>query len=154
MEFISANIRCPNCGRPDRMVYLIGKNVGHLDMKCLNCYRYYNFDELMSAEYEKDQYPLCMHCVHENDTLEEEPCSGCMSTFLRERVKPGFVGRKKSESRASAIRSMTDVELAEFLRDVAWKEKYNYRGVRDKAEIAGGKTTPWLEWLEQEDSER
>ena len=28
------------------MRHLIGKNVGYLDMKCINCNSYFNFDEL------------------------------------------------------------------------------------------------------------
>ena len=41
-----ANIVCPKCGNPNYMRHLIGANVGELDMKCINCNSYFNFDEL------------------------------------------------------------------------------------------------------------
>ena len=43
---IPANIVCPKCGSPNYMRHLIGKGVGKLDMKCINCNSYFNFDEL------------------------------------------------------------------------------------------------------------
>lgn len=46
MKLEPANIICPNCGDGNYMRHLIGKNVGKLDMKCINCNSYFNFDEL------------------------------------------------------------------------------------------------------------
>ena len=46
MKLEPANIVCPKCGSPDYMRHLIGKGVGKLDMKCINCNSYFNFDEL------------------------------------------------------------------------------------------------------------
>lgn len=46
MEFEPLNIVCPVCGRGNYMLHFIGKNVGHLDIKCINCNSYFNFDEL------------------------------------------------------------------------------------------------------------
>ena len=46
MKLEPANIVCPACGSGNYMRHLIGKNVGHLDMKCINCNSYFNFDEL------------------------------------------------------------------------------------------------------------
>lgn len=40
-----ANIVCPKCGSPNHMRHLIGEGVGELDMKCINCNSYFNFDE-------------------------------------------------------------------------------------------------------------
>ncbi len=46
MKLEPANIVCPACGSGNYMRHLIGKNVGYLDMKCINCNSYFNFDEL------------------------------------------------------------------------------------------------------------
>lgn len=46
MKLEPANIVCPVCGNGNYMRHLIGKNVGYLDMKCINCNSYFNFDEL------------------------------------------------------------------------------------------------------------
>lgn len=46
MKLEPANIICPKCGNGNYMRHLIGKNVGYLDMKCINCNSYFNFDEL------------------------------------------------------------------------------------------------------------
>ena len=46
MRLEPANIVCPACGSGNYMRHLIGKNVGYLDMKCINCNSYFNFDEL------------------------------------------------------------------------------------------------------------
>ena len=41
-----SNIVCPNCGDPNHLHHLVGANVGYWDMKCFNCFAYFNFDEL------------------------------------------------------------------------------------------------------------
>lgn len=46
MKLEPANIVCPSCESGNYMRHLIGKNVGYLDMKCINCNSYFNFDEL------------------------------------------------------------------------------------------------------------
>lgn len=46
MKLEPANIVCPACGNANYMRHLIGKNVGHLDLKCINCNSYFSFDEL------------------------------------------------------------------------------------------------------------
>lgn len=46
MKLEPINIICPRCGNGNYMRHLIGKNVGHLDLKCINCNSYFNFDEL------------------------------------------------------------------------------------------------------------
>ena len=46
MKLEPANIVCPACGSGNYMRHLIGKNVGYLNMKCINCNSYFNFDEL------------------------------------------------------------------------------------------------------------
>lgn len=53
MKLEPANIVCPKCGNPNYMRHLIGWNVGHLDMKCINCNSYFNFDELRGQKIEK-----------------------------------------------------------------------------------------------------
>ena len=58
MKLEPANIVCPKCGSPNYMRHLIGKGVGKLDMKCINCNSYFNFDELYKqkiAEYLKPE---------------------------------------------------------------------------------------------------
>ena len=46
MKLEPVNIVCPACGNGNYMRHLIGKNVGHFDIKCFNCNSYFNFDEL------------------------------------------------------------------------------------------------------------
>lgn len=46
MKLEPVNIICPACGNANYMYHLIGKNVGYLDLKCINCNSYFNFDEL------------------------------------------------------------------------------------------------------------
>ena len=46
MKLEPANIVCPACGSGNYMRHLIGKNVGYLNVKCINCNSYFNFDEL------------------------------------------------------------------------------------------------------------
>ena len=41
-----ANIVCPKCGNGNYMRHLIGKGVGKLNMKCINCNSYFRFDDL------------------------------------------------------------------------------------------------------------
>lgn len=53
MKLEPANIVCPKCGNPNYMRHLVGKGVGHLDMKCINCNSYFNFDELCGQKIEK-----------------------------------------------------------------------------------------------------
>lgn len=42
------NIVCPHCGNVGYMRHLVGKGVGRLDIKCINCNSYFNSDELFS----------------------------------------------------------------------------------------------------------
>ena len=46
MRLEPANIVCPKCGNGNYMRHLIGKDVGNLDMKCINCNSYFSFNEL------------------------------------------------------------------------------------------------------------
>ena len=40
------NMICPNCGNGNYMRRITGKNVGKLNVKCINCNKYYNYDSL------------------------------------------------------------------------------------------------------------
>ena len=53
MKLEPANLVCPMYGNGNYMRHLIGKNVGRLDMKCINCNSYFNFDELYKQKIEK-----------------------------------------------------------------------------------------------------
>ena len=53
MKLEPANIVCPNCGSGNYMRHLIGKNVGYLDMKCINCNSYFNYNELYKRRVEQ-----------------------------------------------------------------------------------------------------
>ena len=44
-----ANVVCPKCGNGNYMRHLVGKGVGRLNMKCINCNSYFNSDELYKA---------------------------------------------------------------------------------------------------------
>ena len=52
MKLEPANIVCPACGNPNYMRHLIGKNVGHLELKCINCNSYFNSDEFYKLRVE------------------------------------------------------------------------------------------------------
>ena len=53
MKLEPANVVCPNCGSGNYMRHLIGKNVGYLDMKCINCNSYFNSDEFYKLRVEE-----------------------------------------------------------------------------------------------------
>ena len=99
MKLEPVNIVCPNCGSGSYMRHLIGKNVGYLDMKCINCNSYFNSDELYKLRVEE-------------------------------------VWKPKPITNADLIRSMTNEELADYLR---WHNDLYSRNGMD-----------WLDWLRQE----
>lgn len=53
MKLEPANIICPICGNSNYMRHLSGKGVGLLDMKCINCNSYFNFEELYKYRIEE-----------------------------------------------------------------------------------------------------
>lgn len=53
MKLEPANIICPICGNGNYMRHLSGKGVGLLDMKCINCNSYFNFEELYKHRIEE-----------------------------------------------------------------------------------------------------
>ena len=53
MKLEPVNIVCPTCGSGNYMRHLIGENVGHLDMKCINCNSYFNSDEFYKLRVEE-----------------------------------------------------------------------------------------------------
>lgn len=56
-----------------------------------------------------------------------------------------FQKRRKRPTNADRIRSMTDEELAMFIKDIIVRE-FHYHGLIGKFESAGY----WLDWLKQE----
>lgn len=50
MKLEYANLICPKCGNANYMRYLIGKNVGSLNVKCINCNSYFSSSELLIEE--------------------------------------------------------------------------------------------------------
>ena len=50
MKLEPTNIICPKCGNANYMRHLVGENVGKLDMKCINCNSYFNFNELYNQK--------------------------------------------------------------------------------------------------------
>ena len=56
MEFVKLkpiNRICPCCGNGNYMRIISGKNVGKLNVKCINCNSYYNYDELLKRDNSK-----------------------------------------------------------------------------------------------------
>lgn len=60
MNLEPANIVCPACGSGNYMRHLIGKNVGYLNVKCINCNSYFNFDELSKRRIGEETAPKPM----------------------------------------------------------------------------------------------
>ena len=53
MEFVKLipiNRICPCCGNGNYMRIISGKYVGELNVKCINCNSYYNYDELLKRD--------------------------------------------------------------------------------------------------------
>ena len=50
MELKPINRICPRCGNGNYMRVLDGKNVGKLNVKCINCNSYYNYDVLLKGD--------------------------------------------------------------------------------------------------------
>ena len=69
MKLEPANIICPACGNANYMRHLIGKNVGYLDLKCINCNSYFNFDELYKR--------LRTEAADTIEKLESKRCDDC-----------------------------------------------------------------------------
>ena len=56
MEFVKLipiNRICPCCGNGNYMRIISGKYVGALNVKCINCNSYYNYDELLKRDNSK-----------------------------------------------------------------------------------------------------
>ena len=112
MKLEPANIVCPACGNANYMRHLIGKNVGHLDMKCINCNSYFNFDELYKQRIGEALKPKPITnadrirsmtdeelasgiwtdfgpnkwCKNYSGCTDDELCAGCILKWLREEV--------------------------------------------------------------------
>ena len=82
-------------------------------------------------------YPICENCIFVDKPLNKDPCLECNRAFLAQRIKPNFVSKRKPQTNADRIRSMTDEELAELLN------------INVLAEISG-EWKNWLDWLKQE----
>lgn len=68
------NRTCPHCGNGNYMRLLEFKNVGKLDVKCINCDSYFNYDELnQKGGKNQMELKLCPFCeAHEDgDRLYE-----------------------------------------------------------------------------------
>ena len=48
MKLEPANLVCPACGNGNYMRHLVGKNVGWLNLKCINCNSYFNLEDLVN----------------------------------------------------------------------------------------------------------
>lgn len=117
MKLEPANIVCPACGSGNYMRHLIGKNVGHLDMKCINCNSYFNFDELykrrigeilepkpitnadrirsmsdeeLSSWYFSEFFKIVPYCTKE-ECYQEGPCEKCLLDWLKQESEPEMV---------------------------------------------------------------
>ena len=71
MRLEPANIVCPRCKNPNYMRHLIGKGVGKLDMKCINCNSYFSFDELYKQKIAEVIKPQTHFDRIRNMTVEE-----------------------------------------------------------------------------------
>lgn len=84
----------------------------------------------------------CLTCQFEDYDGSEEPCINCVSdTEVEGNAKPTEYFPKKPPkpiTNADRIRSMTDEELAEFIRDQIIDRNI------------GIPTETWLDWLKQE----
>ena len=116
MKLEPANIVCPACGNANYMRHLIEKNVGHLDLKCINCNSYFNFDELYkrrigealkpkpitnadflrSMSDEEFATAICKHdgCpfreAEDDECLKHHcDCKACWLDWLKQEVKEG-----------------------------------------------------------------
>lgn len=50
MKLEPANLICPACGNGNYMRHMIGKNVGWLNLKCINCNAYFNLEDLLQRQ--------------------------------------------------------------------------------------------------------
>ena len=108
MNLEPANIVCPACGSGNYMRHLIGKNVGYLNVKCINCNSYFNFDELSKRRIGKEtapkpatHYDLLIRktpeemaefltqyrCVHKAPHCKEANCKQCWLNWLKQEAE-------------------------------------------------------------------
>ena len=81
MKLEPANIKCPNCGNNNYMRHLIGKNVGRLDMKCINCNSYFSFDDLYKQRISEAIKPKMTNSERFRAMSDEE-----LATWLNNRL--------------------------------------------------------------------
>ena len=158
MKLEPTNIVCPVCGNTNYMRHLIGKNVGHLDLKCINCNSYFNFDELyerrigQALKLQRTQYKSKDGeggiFVKGKELTTEELLSGLLNP--------------KPITNADYIRSMTDEELADFYFRHSWGiadqwctpsgERCRHEDLMKKMDEPQCKLC-FLDWLKQEVSD-
>lgn len=99
MKLEYADLTCPKCGNGKYMRHLIGKNVGELNVKYINCNSYFKLSDFYRMAGKAEAYTM---------------------------------------TNADRIRSMTDEELAEWIRDQIIDRNI------------GIPSETWLEWLKKE----
>lgn len=62
IEFSVVNLICPHCKSANWMRFMKGKNVGELNVKCLNCFHYFDYAKLiqehideLTEKYQKEE---------------------------------------------------------------------------------------------------
>ena len=87
-------------------------------------------------------FPDCVYCrrylLHMHKNNEPKDCKYYIA---------------KPKTNADKLRSMSDEELAEWIKELienASHSRINDKGVWGKAEIAGGHIIPWIDWLRRE----
>ncbi len=105
MKLEYANLICPKCGNGNYMRHLVGKNVGELNVKCINCNSYFklsefyrmtgkaepkqltNYERLVSktpeelAEWLEGSTSICFQ--PSKDCRKDEPCTTCLLKWLK-----------------------------------------------------------------------
>ena len=96
-------------------------------------------------------YPICENCIYVDEPLDKDPCQECNRAFLAQRIKPNFVSKRKPNTNADRIRSMTDEELARMLASNADCNECRIYAYKDACmENYDTCVCQWLGWLRHE----
>lgn len=58
MKLEYANLTCPKCGNGNYMRHLVGKNVGELNVKCINCNSYFKLSDFYRMAGKAEAYTM------------------------------------------------------------------------------------------------
>lgn len=95
---------CPRCGNGNYMRIIDGKNVGKLNVKCINCNSYYNYDELLKGDNRK-------------------PLNGTDGRTMDDLISRATLLRGNAKNVRKTIHLKMGVDIHELIQELKWYRK-------------------------------